>query len=104
MNGLYKAVYSVPGDRSEGIVFMDNGKIYGGDTTHAFYGTYTVSGATLSAKLTRVQHTQGGYNMGGGGNELTITGTVEGDKIRGQGSIPGVPVKMDISLQRVTAI
>lgn len=104
MNGLYKATYSVPGDRNEGIVFMDNGKIYGGDRTYAFYGTYTLAGSTLSAKLTRTQHSHGGYPMGGGGNELTITGTVEGENMRGQGSISGVPVKMDILLQRIASI
>ncbi|EQN50827.1 hypothetical protein HMPREF0326_05690 [Desulfovibrio sp. 3_1_syn3] len=104
MNGLYKAIYSVPGDRNEGIVFIDNGKIYGSDRTHAFYGTYTISGEALSANLTRIQHAHGGYNMGGGGNELTITGTLEGDKIRGKGTIPGVPVKMDILLQQIKAI
>lgn len=101
MNGIYKATYSVPGDTNNGIVFIDNGKFYGTDKTHAFYGDYTISDKKFSANLTRVQHSAPGYNMGGGGKNLAIEGVVNGNTILGRGTIPGVPVKIDISLQRI---
>ncbi|WP_165178171.1 hypothetical protein [Desulfovibrio sp. ZJ369] len=66
MNGIYKAVYNLPGDRNEGIVFIDNGKFYGSDKTHAFYGSYAIEGKDFSAKLTCMQYATDGYNMGGG--------------------------------------
>ena len=101
MNGIYRAIYSVPGDKNEGIAFMDNGKVYGVDMTHAFHGTYTINGSNFTAKVTRTQHAKHGSNMGGGGNELSITGTVDGNGLKGQGSIPGTSVKMDITMQRI---
>lgn len=109
MNGLYKATYSMAGSKGEGIVFMDNGKFYGSDASHAFYGTYTLSASTLSAltfsaNLTRMQYSQHQEPLGGGGNKLSITGTIKDGKVQGQGTIPGVPVKMDITLQRIANI
>lgn len=101
MNGIYRAVYSVPGDKNEGIVFMDNGKIYGVDMTHTFHGTYTINGSNIVANVTRAQHASQGYNMDGGGNDLSITGTIDGKNLKGLGTIPGIPVKMDVTMQRI---
>lgn len=101
MNGVYKAVYSIPGDRNEGIVFIDNGKFYGSDRTHAYYGNFVITGKMFSAQLTRMQYATEGRNMGGGGNFMTIEGTIDGERIKGKASIPGVSIKIDILLERI---
>lgn len=101
MNGIYKAVYSISCDRNEGIVFIDNGKFYGSDKTHAYFGSFVITGKVFSAQLTRMQYATGGYNMGGGGNIMTIEGTVDGERIKGKATIPGVPIKIDILLERI---
>lgn len=103
MNGIYRITYQVPGDSGIGLSFLDNGKIYGGDESHAFYGEYSVVGDNLTANVTRVQHSSG-HALGGGGNQLTITGKVNGDNIRAQAAIPGVSVTMAINMQKLTSI
>lgn len=39
--------------------------------------------------------------MGGGGSEVAITGVVMDGKIKGEGNISGVPVKMSITLEKI---
>lgn len=101
MDGIYKAVYSTGSDKNEGIAFMDNGKMYGADMTHAFHGIYSIKGTTFQAQVTRAQHAKQGVAMGGGGNDLSITGTVDNNGLKGQGSISGSSVKLDIVMQKI---
>lgn len=103
MNEIYRISYNVPGDNGRGLAFLDNGRIYGGDISHAFYGDYQIDANTITAKVTRIQHGQG-YPLGGGGSELTISGKVEDGRIAAQGSISGSPAAMTINMQRIASL
>jgi hypothetical protein len=53
MNGFYSVNFKLPEEieGSGGVVILLNGKVYGGDSSYSYQGTYHVDGALLTASL-----------------------------------------------------
>jgi hypothetical protein len=53
LNGFYSVNFKLP-DEDEGnggVVVLLNGKVYGGDTSYSYQGTYRVDGTVLTASI-----------------------------------------------------
>lgn len=93
MNGIYQMTYRLGSDGNVAVGFLDEGKVYGGDNSHVFYGSYTITANEFKAHITRKQY-GAGYALGGGGDVISVAGTIQGDNIQGTGKIEGVPYLM----------
>ena len=56
-SGTYKAEFTTPLGEGSGIVFVENGKIRGGDSVMLYLGEYTSSGDTIEATIKVTRHT-----------------------------------------------
>ncbi|MCT4657187.1 MAG: hypothetical protein N4A65_15425 [Cohaesibacter sp.] len=54
--GLYKIQFQTSLGNGDGVVYMKDGKIWGGDSTIYYTGEYTAEGETLSASVTTGRH------------------------------------------------
>lgn len=57
-NGLYKVSFQVPGDSGDGVVFLRDGQIWGGDSIMYYRGTYAVSGDQFTAQVKTDAHSK----------------------------------------------
>ncbi len=53
MNGFYSVNFKLPEEieGSGGVVVLLNGKVYGGDSSYSYHGTYHADGARLTASI-----------------------------------------------------
>jgi hypothetical protein len=53
LNGFYSINFKLPDedDGGGGVVVLLNGKIYGGDTSYSYQGSYRTDGAVLTASI-----------------------------------------------------
>lgn len=63
IDALWSVQFGVPSQHSygAGIVVFSNGKIYGGDTSYYYIGSYTQSGEDVTAIL-KIKHHAGALN------------------------------------------
>jgi hypothetical protein len=69
-----------------GVVVLTKGRIFGGDTSFYYIGSYTLEGAVLRARVTVRKFLAEAVSIFGieGDYELDLTGTVQGDVIEGK--------------------
>ena len=74
-----------------GVVFFQNGKLFGGDTGYLYLGTYNLEGNFVTAKVKVEQFLPGVPNLLGieSNYEMHVEGKVEGDVIRATGTPVG---------------
>jgi hypothetical protein len=53
LNGFYSVNFKLPDEDegSGGVVVLSNGKVYGGDTSYSYQGTYRADGTALTASI-----------------------------------------------------
>lgn len=56
LRGFYKAAFETARKKSHGVVFLQDGKIQGGDSTFLYLGTYSQTGVAVAGQLRGVRH------------------------------------------------
>lgn len=100
MNGIYHADFSSLLGNGSGTVFLEDGKIYGGDDTVAYFGSYTSKGDTLKGNVNLLIHGDGN-SIFGDAKSLNFEGQKSGNLVQGKATIPGTPMQGTISLKKV---
>jgi hypothetical protein len=80
INGLYKVNFQTDRGSGQGVLVLENGKAFGGDSTMYYSGDYEVRGAMIRAKLVSGTHSSSqGRSPVFGASHTTIllTGFVE---------------------------
>jgi hypothetical protein len=110
-NGVYLAQFAVPSTRGQGwdaghgVVYIRDGKLYGGDSGHWWRGDVTINGdETFSIDLSVKVHTTGGSSspsVFGFVNEfqLKVSGKRNGDAWQADGETdvaPGRPMQLNL--------
>ena len=93
-NGLYKADFQTQRGSGHGVVVIADGKITGGDSMMYYVGTYTETNNQFTAQLNVDRHSNiAGMQPVFGVNRvnITLTGTVSGDKITTTGQAKEAP-------------
>ena len=92
-DGLYQVMFQTPHGRGSGVIHAQGGKLWGGDATMFYVGTYTPAGDGIAATVTtgrhrtkpmsrsvfgvdRVSLTIAAVPAGGNGDIFKVTGTV----------------------------
>lgn len=100
MNGIYHADFSSLLGTGSGTVFLEDGKIHGGDATMAYFGSYTSKEDTLKGNVNLLIHGTG-YSIFGDAKSLNFEGQRSGNLIQGKATIPGTTMQGTISLKKV---
>jgi hypothetical protein len=58
-NGLYKVEFQTPLGAGAGVVYLENGKLHGGDSAMFYIGKVSEQGEDLVAEVESKRHTQG---------------------------------------------
>jgi hypothetical protein len=76
-----------------GVAMFTKGQVFGGDTGYTYLGSYTTQGNSVNARVMVRNFIAGIPSVVGitGDFELSIDGVIEGNIIRGTGSLIGVP-------------
>jgi hypothetical protein len=57
LKGLYKVEFETPRRKAIGVVYVEEGKIYGGSSAFAYFGSYQESGDKVSGRIASKRHT-----------------------------------------------
>jgi hypothetical protein len=55
-DGLYQVMFQTPQGRGSGVIHAQGGKLWGGDATMFYVGSYTPAGNGMSATVTTGRH------------------------------------------------
>lgn len=94
-DGLYSVSFRTHGGNGTGIFILREGRLFGGDSTHAFDGGYTISGQSISGVIRVRRHVNQGRSLLGR-DDATIE--VKGDIDNGRGRVQGGGVSMEFRL------
>ncbi len=105
-NGLYKIDFETERGGGQGVVYLKNGKIRGGDSGWYYVGTYEQDGNDFTAKVTikdHTKHTRITSVFGVDEAEMTLKGTSEGDGVKTKGKSKQAPsVTFQARLERLS--
>jgi hypothetical protein len=92
VDGFWIVQYEGMQGNGGGVVMFIKGKVFGGDTGYTYMGSYEVNGNSVKAKIMVRNFLPNIPSVIGitGDFELAIEGTVEGEVIKGTGSLVGV--------------
>lgn len=94
LNGLYKAEFSTPLGYGYGVVFLQDGQAWGGDSSMYYRGNYSGEGNDLTATLHVDAHSQiPGMSSVFGPSKVSasLKGHASGNTITLTGSSPSAP-------------
>ena len=103
---LWKVHFTSPTDYGNGIVAFNAGKIYGGDSSYYYHGSYDLDGSSLII-ITKVQRYSPDTYILVNSQEITVSlfATVVAGKIVGSGSVIENPIlKLNIELSPLETI
>ena len=102
--GLYSVRFQTPKGAGAGVVFLQGGKLRGGDTAMWYAGTYTDSGGKFTASVAVARHTPGLPSVFGLDNvNIALTGTNTDTTAQATGSSPQAPdVNFSAALSRLS--
>lgn len=90
--GLYKIAFETEKASKTGVVFMQDGQVWGGDSGLAFFGSYTLTGKHLTATVHTSRHTEGVPSAFGlDVVQVEITGEAGDESAELQGRSPQAP-------------
>ncbi len=92
--GLYNIAFQTPLGSGAGVVYLDDGKVRGGDSFIAYHGTYSENGKEMEALVSTRRHTAGKPSIFGiEGAAVTLKGNISdaGEHITVEGSSPQAP-------------
>lgn len=105
-NGLYKVQFQTPLGMGYGVVHAVDGKMWGGDASMYYVGSYTIDGDKITATVNTDAHsTYPGSGSVFGTNKVTIQidGTFSGDNVTARGSSPQAPgLSFSASMHRLS--
>jgi hypothetical protein len=93
-NGLYKVEFETPRGSGAGIIALSDGKLWGGDSSLYYVGSYTEDGGNFSARVRINVHTRTSVIQPVLGVEhanLELHGKAQGDSANMTGSAPEAP-------------
>ncbi len=114
-NGLYLAQFAVPSmqgqgrqawEAAHGVVYIRDGKAFGGDSAYWWTGDIAVNGDDFSAALTVKVHTSGSQSIFGFLNEfnLKVQGKRNNEAWQGEGETNAAPGRtMQLNLRMLQA-
>ena len=104
LTGLYKATFGTPLGMGAGVAYLQDGKLHGGDSMMAYVGTYNIEATNFTADVHVFQHSnvRGMWStLGTSDAQLSISATIEGTTITGQGTSPEAPgVTLQVTLEK----
>jgi len=97
LKGLYRVHFQTPLGIGAGVVYANNGELWGGDSVIAYRGSFQINGDDLTATVKTSRHTNALQNVFGKENvSITLSGTVNGNTVTCKGTspeAPGVPLQ-----------
>lgn len=84
VEGLFHAHFSTDKDQGDGVAYLQDGKLHGGDSAMYYRGTYSIDGDRFEADLEVGCHTENTPITSITGADVArhkISGTVQGDKV-----------------------
>jgi len=93
-NGLYKIDFETQRGGGQGVVYLRNGKIWGGDSGWYYIGTYEQDGDDFTASVTLKDHTKHTHitsALGVDEAEMTLKGVADGDAFKTKGKSKQAP-------------
>ncbi|WP_019961292.1 GrlR family regulatory protein [Woodsholea maritima] len=72
-NGLYIADFKTPLDQSSGVIMIQDGKVYGGDSGMYYFGSVEDNGKKIIAQITVKQHNPVSQSVFGDIEEFDLT-------------------------------
>jgi hypothetical protein len=101
MEGFYTVQFVGVQGWGTGVAVYIGGHVLGGDSAVMFTGTYDRQGNAVTVKLHVKQIAPGLMNtMGRNEFDLDLAGTVDGDKIKLAGNIPGTEERLKATLTK----
>jgi hypothetical protein len=101
VEGFWIVQYEGMQGNGGGVAVFIKGKVFGGDTGYTYMGSYRVDGNSVKANVMVRNFLPGVASVVGvvGDFEMNIAGKLEGDVIKGTGSLPnsqavGIAVKL----------
>jgi hypothetical protein len=103
-DGLYKVEFKTPLGAGSGVVHVQGGKLWGGDTGMFYVGSFTQSGDQISATVRTGRHTANSTSVFGQDRvEISLTGKASGDVADLIGQAPQAPnVRLSAVLTRIS--
>jgi len=92
--GLYKVDFRTPLGAGAGVVVIEDGKVRGGDSAIAYFGTYHLEQDNFTATVRTLRHTANPQLVNVFGHddvEIRLAGKFTGDSADVQGSSPQAP-------------
>lgn len=100
-DGFYKVSFQTRLGGGAGVVILSSGKMYGGDSSIYYVGTYTQSGDEFTASVATNRHTTGLQSVFGVDRvHISLRGKTSGDVVTMQGTAaeaPGVTFQATLS-------
>jgi hypothetical protein len=94
VDGLYRVHFQTPLGTGAGVVYLSNGKLWGGDSVLYYVGNYILSGDALSASVVTARHTGGSQSVFGIDRvSIRLNGRLQGNTANLSGSsieAPGI--------------
>jgi T3SS negative regulator,GrlR len=101
MEGFYTVQFVGVQGWGTGVAVYIGGHVFGGDSAVMFTGKYDRQGDAVTVQLHVKQIAPGLMNtMGRNEFDLDLAGTVEGDKIKLAGNIPGTELRLKATLAK----
>ncbi|MGV2127326.1 GrlR family regulatory protein [Agrobacterium vitis] len=104
-NGLYKVVFKTPLGVGAGVIFAQDGKMWGGDSGIYYIGTYTDDNGNVAATVETNRHFQPGGTVSVFGVDkvtINLVGRAADNVVQAQGSSPQAPnISFSATLTRI---
>jgi len=101
MEGFWTVQFSGVQGWGAGVITLIGGRVFGGDTSFLYTGTYDAQGATMTGQVHVKRHAAGMQNvMGRDEFDLELNGTLKGNIISVTAKIPGTPLQLNGTLTR----
>ncbi|WP_128255751.1 GrlR family regulatory protein [Falsirhodobacter deserti] len=106
IEGFFHAHFVTDKDQGDGVAYLANGKLHGGDSAMFYRGTYSTDGEKFEADLEVGRHTEGTpitSITGAARARHKITGRIEGDNLVCEAVTDQEPaVKLDLTLTPIS--
>lgn len=102
VNGLYAINFRTPLGQGDGVVYLTDGKVKGGDSALWYDGSYTLEGVNFMGSIRTGQHAQGFSVLGNPNATLHFTGVFDGGTAKLTGTSKEAPgVTLTCHLRKV---
>jgi len=81
LQGLYKVEFETPRGKASGVIIAENGKLRGGSSAFAYFGSYVQDGQSFTGKVSSLRHTPDADHpsvFGFDEVKINFSGTVKG--------------------------